>query len=469
MMYRKKAVLYVCLALASLAVVAVVPHIAHAATRCERCKGTGNDICEFCGGVGCAQCNWKGGRLIPGQGSFRMSCQYCGGRGIILTPAEKKKEEEERPKREAEAKKGLEAMREVSRSIRAIDDYSEMIRQDPNDAKAYNGRGFEYFKKGDYDQAFKDYARALERNPKEPVYWGNVGSVAVKKGSYDTAFIFCNKAIQLDPNAPRPYYWKGMAYIGKNDYNKAIPLFEKSLQLEPNRADVMEALEQAKAKLGVETQQAKARSAETEKAKQTFVDNRDGKRYRAIKIGTQTWMAENLNYDVKISVTDIDDILKGVNGVKVMDGSKCYQNNPANCAKYGRLYDWYTAMGGAKSSNNVPSGVQGVCPAGWHLPSDAEWTVLTNYVGGAKAAVKKLRAIEGWGYNNGTDDVGFSALPGGTGFANGSFDHIGLSGDMWSATEKGEPFAWRRYIGDSYEHVDIGYKTHLFGVRCLKD
>ena len=99
--------------------------------------------------------------------------------------------------------------------------------------------------------------------------------------------------------------------------------------------------------------------------------------YRTVVIGTQTWMAENLNYAV--------------------EGSKCYDNDPANCVKYGRLYDWSTAMGFPSSCNEdacssqIQSKHRGICPSGWHLPSYDDWDILMDYVGGYRTAGTKLK------------------------------------------------------------------------------
>jgi len=170
-----------------------------------------------------------------------------------------------------------------------------------------------------------------------------------------------------------------------------------------------------------------------------FVDNRDGKTYKKTVIGTQTWMAENLNYNAS--------------------GSKCYGygNNANYCDEYGRLYNWSTA--------------KEACPAGWHLPSDAEWTTLANYVGGSSTAGRKLKSKTGWGDNgNGTDDYGFSALPGGFG-ESGDFRGAGASGQWWSATEKGTGSAFARdmfYIGDKIDGGATSKKA-MFSVRCLLD
>ena len=188
----------------------------------------------------------------------------------------------------------------------------------------------------------------------------------------------------------------------------------------------------------------------------TFRDERDGRIYKKVTIGKQVWMAENLNYDDTVITSDV-----------------CLDNDTSNCAKYGRLYDWATAMGGARSSSANPSGVQGVCPAGWHLPSDAEWTVLTDAVGGLNTAGTKLKSSTGWnnysGIPVGTNEYGWSALPGGGCFWDGSFTNTGYDGNWWSATENDALNASYRYMLYRIESVDrdIIYKTSLYSVRCV--
>ena len=136
----------------------------------------------------------------------------------------------------------------------------------------------------------------------------------------------------------------------------------------------------------------------------TFVDYRDNKTYKKVQIGEQIWMAENLKYEA--------------------GGSKCYDGagwglTPARtCEVYGRLYDWNTTMDGEHSSHANPSGIEGVCPVGWHIPSDAEWTELIDYVGvnaGTKLKSREFidRIIPGSRpAPNGTDKYRFSALDG---------------------------------------------------------
>jgi uncharacterized protein (TIGR02145 family)/uncharacterized repeat protein (TIGR02543 family) len=171
----------------------------------------------------------------------------------------------------------------------------------------------------------------------------------------------------------------------------------------------------------------------------TFTDNRDDQTYRRVIIGTQVWMAQNLNYNVPDVTTDV-----------------CYGDNSSNCAEYGRLYNWSTAMT--------------ACPVGWHLPSDAEWTMLINYVGGEDIAGGKLKSTSGWSSgHNGTDDYGFSALPGG--FRILSFLGAGLYGRWWSATENGTSLAWDRSVAVVSDIV-IGTtreKQNLLSVRCVQD
>jgi len=195
----------------------------------------------------------------------------------------------------------------------------------------------------------------------------------------------------------------------------------------------------------------------------SFTDNRDNKSYKSVRIGEQTWMAQNLDYRIPGAGADT---------------GRCYGNSSANCAQYGRLYNWSTAMDSSLSSSTVPSGVRGVCPVGWHLPSNKEWDTLTVAVGGLPYAGTKLKSSVGWssysGVPAGTDAYGFSALPGGYGDSDGSFNDVGGSGHWWSATEDGALYAWFRGMSCRNESVNkyynvIGGKTVLFSVRCVQD
>ncbi|GBU24314.1 hypothetical protein R83H12_00942 [Fibrobacteria bacterium R8-3-H12] len=200
----------------------------------------------------------------------------------------------------------------------------------------------------------------------------------------------------------------------------------------------------------------------------------EGETYETAVIGTQTWMARNLNYNA--------------------DGSKCYNNLESNCATYGRLYDWATAMNLPSNCNSsvctsqVSAKHRGICPSGWHIPSDDEWTTLTNFVG--TNAGTKLMARSGWNdydpceYNpsytgecgmklgNGTDNYGFAALPGGYGYSSGYFSNVDdYGGSWWSATEGSSFGAYNRgiYYYDEGVRWNNYSKSFLFSVRCLQD
>ncbi|MGM9984847.1 MAG: FISUMP domain-containing protein [Fibrobacter intestinalis] len=142
-----------------------------------------------------------------------------------------------------------------------------------------------------------------------------------------------------------------------------------------------------------------------------FQDSRDGQVYKTVTIGTQTWMAENLNYAYLQPTSEED------------SSSFCYNDEPDSCAKYGRLYLWSAAMDSAGVFGDGGEGcgydvtcsakepVRGICPEGWHLPSDAEWETLFTAVGGVDLAGTKLKSKSGWYSGNGTDDYGFSCCP----------------------------------------------------------
>ncbi|MCL2283937.1 MAG: fibrobacter succinogenes major paralogous domain-containing protein [Fibromonadales bacterium] len=190
------------------------------------------------------------------------------------------------------------------------------------------------------------------------------------------------------------------------------------------------------------------------------LDGSNSSSYKTVQIGEQIWMAENLNYDVT--------------------GSKCYDNLESNCYIYGRLYDWTTAMAlpsicnSISCANQIQSPHRGICPEGWHIPSDGEWTELTGFLGVASSAGSKLKTTSGWDahatYGNGTDDYGFSALPGGFS-ENENFSDLGGRGNWWCATEYSTDIAYYRdmvnFTGDVYR--GIYYKDVLHSVRCVKN
>ena len=210
----------------------------------------------------------------------------------------------------------------------------------------------------------------------------------------------------------------------------------------------------------------------------TFIDSRDGNEYNWVKIGDQVWMAENLAYlpSVNMVADGSEDAAGSYYYVYGYDGTNVADAKATdNYATYGVLYNWTAAMDGEASSTTNPSGIQGVCPAGWHLPSDAEWTELTDYLGGESVAGGKLKetGTTHWASPNtdATNETGFTALPGGYRFSNGTFDHIGNYGLWWSATESSASNAWLQYMNyySSLVSRDYGYEELGLSVRCVRD
>ena len=196
----------------------------------------------------------------------------------------------------------------------------------------------------------------------------------------------------------------------------------------------------------------------------TLTDSRDGRTYKTVKIGSQIWMAENLNYKT--------------------DNSYCYNDSINYCEKYGRLYTWSAAMDSAGVWSDSAKGcgygvmcspkyaVQGVCPAGWHLPDTTDWQTLITAVGGWETAGKKLKSIAGWLYFESTDDYGFSALPGGFLYRSGTYDVVGSTAYLWTSTENAERnfHAYSIMIAsDGIDSFSDGFKDNANSVRCVEN
>jgi uncharacterized protein (TIGR02145 family) len=223
----------------------------------------------------------------------------------------------------------------------------------------------------------------------------------------------------------------------------------------------------------------------------------DGNVYNTVLIGDQCWMKENLNTTKDASGNNIT--------------RYCYDDNTTNCELYGGLYTWATVMNGQSSSSSNPSGVKGICPDGWHVPSHHEWTQLEQYICNALGnsncetqfpydhsttgwrgtnegnALKSCRQVNSplggdcntsehprWnsdGTHHGFDEFGFSAFPGGYRSPDGTFDYLGSSGYWWSSTEDSSTNALTRGMYYEYSYVNRvnGSKSFGFSVRCLRD
>lgn len=209
----------------------------------------------------------------------------------------------------------------------------------------------------------------------------------------------------------------------------------------------------------------------------SFIDSRDGQKYKFVAIGSTKWMSENLKYLPGItspatsSTTTPCYYVYGYYGLSVFDAQQT-----DNFKTYGVLYNWPAVMAGSVSSSSNPSGVTGVCPAGWHLPSDAEWIALTDYLGGVSVAGGRLKETGTlhWSYPNSdaTNTTGFTALPGGNLGNGGFFSEMGSYGYWWSATDFDATLAISRYLYYFNGSMNNGYlheKKSGFSVRCVKD
>jgi uncharacterized protein (TIGR02145 family) len=189
----------------------------------------------------------------------------------------------------------------------------------------------------------------------------------------------------------------------------------------------------------------------------------DGNKYKIVKIGNQVWMAENLittrysNGDKILHLTDSSDWENNINGAWCW-----YDNNSKYNNIYGKLYNWYAV-----------DDYRNLCPVGWHIPSDNEWEVLVDYLGGKEISGHKMKSQSGWKYNgNGNNESGFSGHPGGDRYFNGSFySIIGHYGGWWSSTEDDTVNAWIRtlYYFDSNVYRSSYNKGKGYSVRCLRD
>ena len=188
-----------------------------------------------------------------------------------------------------------------------------------------------------------------------------------------------------------------------------------------------------------------------------------------VTIGKQIWMAENLNVDKFRNGDPIPEAKTTEEWQTMGEQNKAawcyYDSDPANGIKYGKLYNWYAV-----------ADPRGLCPAGWHVPSDGEWTQLTKTLGGDSDAGSKMKSASGWsdGGNdggNGTNSSGFSGLPGGNRTNNGSYNFIGNYGYWWSSTQNSTSLAWLRYLNDANGNV-LRFsltKSCGFSVRCVRD
>jgi uncharacterized protein (TIGR02145 family) len=201
----------------------------------------------------------------------------------------------------------------------------------------------------------------------------------------------------------------------------------------------------------------------------------DGNTYEYVQIGTQIWMAENLKVTHYADGTPIDLVTNGTtwSNFSETDKAYCYYNNNAGNS-YGALYTWAAATNGAESSSQNPSNVQGVCPDGWHLPSDAEWEQLRDFIGstGAGGKLKETGTTHWTSPNTGaTDEYGFTALPNGERATNGSFINKGNEAFFWTTESSYSTSGTAVYLLYNSSSMLWSSNSKSLGrsVRCVKD
>lgn len=166
-------------------------------------------------------------------------------------------------------------------------------------------------------------------------------------------------------------------------------------------------------------------------------DSRDGATYKTIAVGRQTWMAENLNFGA--------------------DGAMCFENRKEKCDQFGHLYDWETA--------------KKACPAGWHLPKDEEWTELLKVLAAGDSVGRMLKSTSGWSTNgNGTDRIGFNAIPAGNSDKTGIFNNLEFAATFWTSSKKffGDPLYRRLRFDETSVERETSDPGYLYSVRCVK-
>ena len=228
----------------------------------------------------------------------------------------------------------------------------------------------------------------------------------------------------------------------------------------------------------------------------TFTDSRDSKTYKQVQIGTQCWMAENLNYGTYVTAVSGGQGDIGTQKYCLKLGGGLYGNDPT--CLLGGLYEWAEVMNGSLSCNGTSSlqpacttPVQGICPTGWHVPSHYEWTLLEKNVGGSPGSFPYNTSTFGWlgldeGCNlkeNGTthwssqnncitcNSSGFNALPGGACWKGMFFNNTGDYGYWWTSTEYDTRDAWNRGLGhdDKQSNRTYYFKEEAYSVRCVKN
>jgi len=206
-------------------------------------------------------------------------------------------------------------------------------------------------------------------------------------------------------------------------------------------------------------------SCKDDDAKPETMADIDGNVYATVTIGTQVWMAENLKVTKYRNGDPVSNVTGETQWSSLKTGAYCsYNNDASNIKTYGQLYNWYAV-----------ADTRNLAPEGWHIPTDEEWTILVDFLGGSGEAGTKLKESGTIHWNSpnfgATNDTKYTALPGGYRGFNGGFTGLGAYGNFWSVTEFVSTATWWRGMSYSFGGVgrDVAYKESGYSIRCIKD
>ena len=366
----------------------------------------------------------------------------------------------------------------------------------------YAKKGYAKFVADDYAGAIMDLNKAIEAKPalERKILVGTylmIGSSKRSLKDYTGAIQVFSKGIELEPMEGQFYAGRGLVKFALSDYDGAIQDLTKAIELNPddeesrkllkNASDLkilsaqLKPLESNTTKQGVVEKKVTSnkpivktkpkpvianpvKQTQSETGK-TFTDSRNGKLIKSTKIANQTWMVENLDVDKFRDGSVIPEARTAEQWNAAGDqhlAAWCYfDNNPENGKKYGRMYNYFAIMD-----------PRGLAPQGWHVPSDVEWTTLTDSLKGLSVAGKKMKASNGWDIGNGSNDGDFAGLPGGYLYCrNMSFKYLGTGGYWWTTTESSIGAAYYRGLtkdSDAQSRYD-SWQVDGMSVRCIKD
>ena len=230
------------------------------------------------------------------------------------------------------------------------------------------------------------------------------------------------------------------------------------------------------AKMKTATVYSEEKTFTTRPAAEDMVMDADGNIYPTVKIGEQTWMAANLKstmYADKTHIPYVEDDMEWFDFTRESLGFCWYENVLTHGYAYGGLYTWAAATRAFDGIATIEEGVQGVCPVGWHLPSDGEWKQLEMHLGLDQGGKLKQEGNVYWEAPNtgATDEVGFSALPGGYRHGSAEFEEESQTTRFWTSTTNGYGYAWYRGLDYDTAAVNRDYTGVYSGhaVRCVKD